>query len=147
MISSSLLWNQREKDTNLLEAYIMLLAILTLHKFAILITVISNLDIVCIHTAQFASIKKGDEILTRFHYHGCFSWPFAYHLPAKWKLYLYIRQRYGYPDIQKLATLKQKIWIHGFLMVLVMDPGEILIFRGAISCLTVIFCSILATLI
>ena len=32
-------------------------------------------------------------------------------LAAIYKLYHYIQKRYGYPDIQILATLKQKFWI------------------------------------
>ena len=67
-------------------------------------------------------------------------------LAAIYKLYHYIQKRYGYPDIQILATLKQKFWISRFLMMLILDPGLILIFRVAICCLRLLFCSNMAPL-
>ena len=82
----------------------------------------------------------------RFRHHGIVSCPFAYSPPPSYKLYPYIRQRYGYPDIQFLATLKYKIWIYRFYMMLMLDPGLFLFFDSSIWCLTWIFCLIMATL-
>ena len=50
--------------------------------------------------------KKINKNLERFWYHGIFSWQFVHHLVANYKSYLYVCQRYGYPDINFLATLK-----------------------------------------
>ena len=46
------------------------------------------------------------------------------------KFNLYVQQRYGNSDRQNLATLKQKIWIHIFFRLLMLDSRLILIFRG-----------------
>ena len=98
-------------------------------------------------TIQSASVKNLNKNLQKFWYHGILSWQFAHHLVLFLKSYLYVRQRYGYPDKQILATLKQKLWIYRFLMMLMLDLWSILIFRVAIWFLTAIFCSIMAPLI
>ena len=57
-------------------------------------------------TTQLASVKKTDKILIRLWYHGIVSWPLTYHLPEKWKLYPFVCQICGNPDMHFLATLK-----------------------------------------
>ena len=57
-------------------------------------------------TTQFASVEMLNKFLKRFRPHGIVSWPFAFNPPPSYKWYLYVRQRYGHPEIQFLATLK-----------------------------------------
>ena len=64
--------------------------------------------------------------------HGNLSWYFAHHLTSILKLHLYVRQKYGNPDKQFLATLKYKMWFHGLFMMLMHNLELILIFRVAI---------------
>ena len=47
-------------------------------------------------------------------------------------LYLYIRQRYGNPDMQNLGTLKIKLQFYRFLDIRSKNLGSDLIFRVAI---------------
>ena len=77
---------------------------------------------------------------------GHLSWCFAHHLTSILKLYLYVRQRYGNPDMQFWATLKYQLWFQGFYIMLMLNIGLILIFRVAIYFLTWLFCVHMATL-
>ena len=63
---------------------------------------------------------------------GNLSYYFAHHLTSILKLYYHIRQRYGNPDCQILATLKNKIQIYGFLSFLSNNMRSDFIFRVAI---------------
>ena len=76
--------------------------------------------------------KIRDEFPERIRMQGNFSWYFAHHLALILKLYLHIRQKYGNPDCQILATLKNKIQIHGFLSFLSNNMRSDFIFRVAI---------------
>ena len=65
-------------------------------------------------TAEFTELKKSAKIPRAFWYHGDVSLTLGNNLVASLKMYLYIQKRYGHPDIQILATLKQKYGFLGF---------------------------------
>ena len=65
-------------------------------------------------TVELTGIKKTGKIPQAFWYHGNVSLTLGNDLVASLKIYLYIQKRYGHPDMQNLATLKQKIWIVRF---------------------------------
>ena len=68
----------------------------------------------CLFTVEFTGVKKTGKIPRAFWYHGNVSLTLGNYLVASLKIYLYIQKRYGPPDMQILATLKQKIWIGRF---------------------------------
>ena len=92
---------------------------------------------------NFKKLIKND---TKFEQHGNLYYHFAYFLARFLKLYLYICQRYGNPDVQILATLNIKIWIHRFLIMLMPYPRLILFFRVAKFFMTSKFCLKMVTL-
>ena len=65
-------------------------------------------------TVEFTGVKKTGKIPRAFWYHGNVSLTLGNYLVASLKINLYIQKRYGHPDMQNLATLKQKIWIVRF---------------------------------
>ena len=67
-----------------------------------------------LHTVEFTGVKKTGKIPQAFWYHGNVSLTLGNDLVASLKIYLYVQKRYGHPDMQILATLKQKIWIGRF---------------------------------
>ena len=73
-----------------------------------------NVHMYVVITAEFTELKKSAKIPRAFWYHGNVSLTLGNNLVASLKMYLYIQKRYGHPDIQILATLKQKIWILRF---------------------------------
>ena len=58
---------------------------------------------------------------------------FVYHLASILRMYLYIRQRYGNPDVQFLGTLKIKLQIYKFFYIPSKNMGSDFIIRVAIS--------------
>ena len=79
---------------------------------------ISSLQIIprrCRHWTQLVlNCRLIGKIPRAFWYHGNVSLTLGNDLVASLKIYLYIQKRYGHPDMQNLATLKQKIWIFRF---------------------------------
>ena len=65
-------------------------------------------------TVEFTGVKKTGKIPQAFWYHWNVSLTLGNDLVASLKINLYIQKRYGHPDMQNLATLKQKIWIVRF---------------------------------